>query len=146
MSALRKILVVENEPVASKSSERRLTVLPSAAEMLPEVAAAAKPGIARSSFNIAMFFAAPFVALAYVALLPFVGLGMLAWVGGKAFFRRMADEASMGRKIARFSYNVGMFFAAPFVALAYVVLLPPMGLGMLAWTGGKALLERSISH
>jgi len=38
--------------------------------------------------NLAMFFASPFVALAYVALFPFVGLAMLAWTGAKAWRHR----------------------------------------------------------
>src|SRR5208282_3082811 len=86
---------------------------PRPAETLPEVAAAAAEAgetapagrsIARSWFNpaVAMFFAAPFIALAYVLLLPFIGLGMLAWVGGKALL-----NSSMGKSIATVSYNIG---------------------------------------
>lgn len=33
---------------------------------------------------------------------------------------------------------IGLLFAAPFVALAYVIVFPVMGLGMLAWMGAKA--------
>jgi CheY-like chemotaxis protein len=137
------------------SPEMIETSLEAAVAKTPE--AAAEPGepvgeagtgrnVGRGLLNIAMFFAAPFVALAYVVLLPPVGLGMLAWMGGKALFRRMAGEASMGRKIARFSYDIAMFFAAPFVALAYVVLLPLIGVGMLAWVGGRALISRRSSY
>jgi two-component system response regulator FlrC len=43
------------------------------------VAAPAKPGIGRRLSNIALFFAAPFIGLAYAVMLPFVGIGMLAW-------------------------------------------------------------------
>lgn len=35
---------------------------------------------------IALLFAAPIVALAYVIVLPVIGLGMLAWMGAKAWF------------------------------------------------------------
>jgi len=137
------------------SPEMIETSLETAVATAPD--AAAEPGepvgeagtgtkVGRGLLNIAMFLAAPFVALAYVVLLPAVGLGMLAWIGGKALFRRMVGEAGMGRKVARFSYNIGMFFAAPFVALAYVVLLPLIGLGMLAWVGGKALIGRRSSY
>jgi CheY-like chemotaxis protein len=136
--------------------------LPAPAGMVPEVAAAvaldtggtalvaARPAavgeestgknIARSLSNIAMFFAAPFVALAFVLLLPPIGLAALAWMAGKAWLTR-----SLARKIATTLYNVGLFFAAPFVALAYIILLPPIGLVMLAGMGGKALLARIIS-
>jgi CheY-like chemotaxis protein len=39
--------------------------------------------------------------------------------------------------------NMVLFLSAPFVGLLYAVLLPFVGLGMLAWIGGKALLDRS---
>ena len=41
-----------------------------------------------------------------------------------------------------FARNVGLFFAAPLIGLVYVVIAPVIGLGMLAWMGGKALLAR----
>jgi len=109
---------------------------------LPAAVGEASTGgnIARSLLNLGMLFAAPFVALAYVVLLPPVGLAVLAWMAGKALV-----NLSAARKIATFLYNVGMFFAAPFVALAYIVLLPPIGLAMLVGMGGKALLNRRIS-
>jgi CheY-like chemotaxis protein len=34
--------------------------------------------------NLALFFAAPFIGLAYAIALPFVGMGMLVWQGWKA--------------------------------------------------------------
>ncbi len=49
-------------------------------------------GIGTFLKNVAMFFAAPFVALAYVALFPLIGLGMLMWMGALAL-RRRADLA-----------------------------------------------------
>lgn len=39
-----------------------------------------------------------------------------------------------------FAKNAGLFFAAPVIGLAYLVIGPLVGLGMLAWFGGKALL------
>ena len=38
--------------------------------------------------------------------------------------------------------NMALFLSAPFVGLVYAVLLPFVGMGMLAWVGGKALLEQ----
>ncbi|MFZ4480320.1 MAG: response regulator [Rhodoferax sp.] len=35
--------------------------------------------------------------------------------------------------------NVALFLAAPFIGLAYALMLPMVGLAMLAWTGWKAL-------
>lgn len=34
----------------------------------------------RAARNVALFLLAPFIGLAYVVALPFVGLGMLAWM------------------------------------------------------------------
>ena len=36
--------------------------------------------------------------------------------------------------------NVALFLAAPFIGLAYAVLLPFVGIAMLIWTAGKALV------
>jgi CheY-like chemotaxis protein len=38
--------------------------------------------------NVALFLAAPFIGLAYAVLLPFVGIAMLAWVGGRALLAK----------------------------------------------------------
>jgi hypothetical protein len=35
-----------------------------------------------------MFLAAPFIGLAFIALFPLIGLGMLAWMGGQAWRQR----------------------------------------------------------
>ncbi len=37
--------------------------------------------------------------------------------------------------------NIALLLAAPFIGLAYALLLPVVGLAMLAWIGAKALLE-----
>ena len=51
-----------------------MLALPAAAE-----APAAEPAARRSALkNIALFFAAPFIGLAYIVALPFVGLGIMA--------------------------------------------------------------------
>jgi len=36
--------------------------------------------------------------------------------------------------------NVALFLAAPFIGLAYAVMLPFVGMAMLIWTAGKALV------
>ncbi len=79
--------------------------------------------------NVALFFAAPFIGLAYLLAFPFVGFAMLAWIAGKA-----AMKSDKARPIA-------LALAAPFVALAFVTLGPIVGLGALAWTGAEALLK-----
>ncbi len=42
--------------------------------------------------NIALFLAAPFIGLAYAVMLPFVGLGMLAWLGGRTLLTKTPKE------------------------------------------------------
>jgi CheY-like chemotaxis protein len=52
-----------------------------------------------------------------------------------------AETTSYVRSAATAVKNVGLFFAAPFVGLAYILVFPFVGLGMLAWIGGRALLS-----
>ena len=54
-------------------------------------------------------------------------------------------EVVEGRNIGRFVKNIALFFAAPFVALAYIALFPIIGLAMLAWTGGQAWRQRKVA-
>lgn len=84
--------------------------------------------------NIALFFAAPFIGLAYAVFMPFVGLGMLAWMGGKAVARKM----SVGGTLATLK-NVGLFVAAPFIGGAYVIGLLVAGPFMLLWFAMRAI-------
>ena len=51
-----------------------------------------------------------------------------------------AKNASYWRRAGRVAKNVALFFAAPFVGLAYIVVFPFVGIAMLAWIGGRALL------
>ncbi len=78
--------------------------------------------------NVALFLMAPFVGLAYVMLLPFVGLGMLAWFAGRTFVETGRWAATL-----RLAKKVLLLAAAPFVALGYVIAMPFVGLAMLAW-------------
>ena len=41
--------------------------------------------------DVLMFLAAPFIGLAFIALFPFIGLGMLAWMGGQAWRQRVTS-------------------------------------------------------
>jgi CheY-like chemotaxis protein len=52
--------------------------------------------------NVALFLAAPFIGLAYVVALPFVGLGLLGWLVVKALLHRRVDvdqAASSERRV-----------------------------------------------
>jgi len=99
-----------------------------------EAAAATAPAAAAAQAesgvkNVALFFAAPFIGLAYLLAFPVIGLGMLAWIAGKA-----AVKNDKVRPIA-------FLIAAPFITLAFVTIGPIVGLGALLWIGGKALLK-----
>jgi CheY-like chemotaxis protein len=103
-----------------------LTVAEAAAA--PAVAAVGEKTASRAK-NIALFLVAPFVGLAYLLAFPIVGLGMLAWIAGKAAMKN--DKV---RPIA-------CLIAAPFITIAFVTIGPVVGLAALAWIGGKAILK-----
>jgi hypothetical protein len=71
--------------------------------------------------NVALFLAAPFIGLAYIALTPFVGLGFIAWMAARALLQHRAAVR-----------RVGLLLAAPFIGLAFIVLMPFAGLVTLA--------------
>ncbi|HEX9719552.1 MAG TPA: response regulator [Ramlibacter sp.] len=85
-----------NKPLSpemiEESTERALSGPAPTAVMQPEVQAAApaahaepEPEKKRNLFvNMALFLSAPFIGLLYAVLLPFVGMGMLAWAAFKA--------------------------------------------------------------
>ena len=79
--------------------------------------------------NVALFFAAPFIGLAYLLAFPLVGFALLAWVAAKAVMKN--DKAR----------PVAILIAAPFIGLAFVTVGPIAGLGALVWYGGKTLLK-----
>lgn len=85
--------------------------------------------------NIALFFAAPFIGLAYILAMPFVGLGMLAWFAAKASVKK-------AKKLAPAAKHLALLLAAPFVGLLFIVATPFAGLAMLAWFGTRAMLKR----
>ena len=113
------------------TTERALAATaPAPAEAVAAPAPAAAEAKAESKVkNIALFFAAPFIGLAYLLAFPFIGLGMLAWIAGKAVMKN--DKL---RPIA-------LLIAAPFITLAFVTIGPIVGFGALVWIGGKALLK-----
>jgi hypothetical protein len=85
--------------------------------------------------NMVLFLMAPFVGLVYAVLLPFIGLGMLLWMGARTFVEtgRLATTLRVGRKVV-------LIAAAPFAGLAYLIAMPFIGLGMLAWVGATAMI------
>ena len=109
---------------------------PTAAVAAPESVHAVN-SIALFAKNVGMFIIAPFIGLAYVLAFPFIGLGMLTWIGAKAL-----KNNHVLYKAARVMKHVGMFIVAPFIGLAFVLAFPFIGLGMLAWVSVNALIKR----
>lgn len=99
------------------------------------VTKACRNGLATAK-GIALFFAAPFVGLAYIVAFPIVGLGMAAWFGCRALMKYAA-----ARNAAEFAKWVAMILAAPLIGLAFVVLLPVIGAVALAWAAGGAAVN-----
>ena len=137
MTALRKILFVEEEPVVAAKAAQ----VPAAKLYLiitgnaPKAARTAAPEAAGGTLkNIALFLAAPFIGLAYIAGLPFVGLGLLAFMAARAAVKIEAVRTG------------AMMIAAPFIGLACVVFFPLVGLAILAWMGGRAALGAGAPH
>jgi hypothetical protein len=136
MTALRKILIVEEEPVVATKVARapaaKLYVMTGNAPA--EARAVAPEAVGGILKNIALFFAAPFIGLAYTVALPLVGLALLAVVAVRA-----AAEIEAVKTTA-------MVLAAPFIGLAFIVCFPLIGLAMLAAMGGRAVVEAGASR
>jgi len=104
-----------------------------------EEAAKAEPAASSSALkNILLFFAAPFIGLAYIVALPFVGLGVFAMLAS-----RLAAKNEKVRTVAVTLKNIAMVFAAPVFGLAYIVLFPFIGLATLLWLAGRAVAART---
>jgi CheY-like chemotaxis protein len=106
-----------------------------AAAPAPAVAEPEAAGAFGTIKNMLLFLSAPFVGLVYAVLLPFVGMGMLLSVAGKALMK----QAAFREALAYGKFLVKMI-AAPFVGLAYIVALPFIGIALVLWNGGKALI------
>lgn len=145
---LRKPLSPEMiEGSAQKAlSERDEAVQSAVVAAADETQASALPApgalhsIARVVKNIALFLAAPFVGLAYILSFPVVGLGMLAWMAIQARQKKSAEAAKLNPAPAKPSFfrSTALFLAAPFIGLAFIVVGPIVGLGMLLWFGLQA--------
>jgi CheY-like chemotaxis protein len=118
-SALHALARPEPEPVA----------LPEARAAPVEPLAPARAGTLRMLRNMALFLSAPFIGLLYAVLMPFVGLGMLAWFAGEAI-----AQQPWARKALDFSKFLAMVVVGAVVGLAYFLLLPLVGIALLGWT------------
>ena len=133
------------KPLSPEMIEGSLTkaLLDAVPAVLPGLAEAAAPQAEASESplkKVGLFLAAPFIGLVYAVMLPFVGLGAMAYMGFKAFARSSAPA-----KLLTFTKNVALFIAAPFLGLAYALMLPVVGMGALAWMGVKALRRNATA-
>jgi CheY-like chemotaxis protein len=111
----------------------QVLALPAAAEA-PRVEPAGKASVLK---NILLFFAAPFIGLAYIIALPIVGLGAIAVLAA-----RVAAKNETLKTVGVTLKHIAMVFAAPVLGLAYVVLFPFLGLATLLWLAGRAVAAR----
>jgi len=110
----------------------QVLALPAAAEApLTEPAATGSALV-----NVALFFAAPFIGLAYIVAFPFVGLGVLAVLAARAAAEKIEALNTVGRVLR----HGGLMIAAPVFGLAYIVLFPVIGLATLAWIAGVVVV------
>ena len=82
--------------------------------------------------TVGMFLAAPFIGLAFVIALPLIGIYQLAKLAYEACAKRVPATDGKLKKAMTLVKNVGLFFAAPLIALGYVIVLPFAGLFMLS--------------
>ncbi len=131
-------------PTMIEDSARDALAAPAAQVLVLPVAAAApkaEPAAGGSVLrNILLFFAAPFIGLAYIVVFPFIGLGMMAFLAA-----REANEIPRLHAIGVTMKNIAMVFAAPVFGLVYVLLFPFIGLASLLWLAGRAFAARSRS-
>jgi hypothetical protein len=134
MTALRKFLIEEEPVVATKVTQAPAAKLYVVTDNAPAEARAADPEAAGGTLkNVLLFLAAPFIGLAYIVALPFVGFGVLAVLAVRA-----AAKFAAVRTVGLALKNVGLVIAAPVFGLAYIVFFPVVGLAVLAWLGGRA--------
>ena len=136
MTALRKTLLVEEEPVIAATAARapapKLYVV--TAKAPAEAPAAAPEAEGGALKNIALFLLAPFFGLAYIIALPFVAVGVLVVMAARA-----AARHETVRTVGHALKTGGLIIAAPVLGLAYIIFFPVIGLAALAWMGGRAL-------
>jgi hypothetical protein len=133
MNTKFKALVLEDEAVVGRSFNQ---VLPGEAYEVSTFKAVNDANIHEAPKKlvktIGMFFAAPFVALAYVIALPFVGIYHIVKLALEAYAKRAPVSNDKLKKAGVLAKNIGLFFAAPFIALAYVIALPFVGFVMIS--------------
>jgi CheY-like chemotaxis protein len=129
-------------PEMIEGSARDALAAPAAQVVALPTAAKAQEAEAAASgsvlMNVLLFFAAPFIGLAYIIALPLVGLGAFAVLAARG-----AGKNETVKTILASLKTITMVFAAPLIGLAYVVLFPFLGLATLVWLAGRAIAARA---
>jgi hypothetical protein len=81
--------------------------------------------------TIGMFLAAPFIGLAFVIALPIIGIYQLGKLALEAYAKNVPAISGRLKKALVLVKNIGLFFAAPLIALGYVIALPFVGFFMI---------------
>ena len=141
-AGVSKFLHKPLSPAMIEDSARDVLAVPAAPVAAAVVAAPEAPAaeVARAGSllgNILLFFAAPFIGLAYIMAMPFYGLAMVAFLAARAAAKNETVKAA-----TIVLKHVAMVIAAPFIGLAYVVLFPFIGLALLLWMAGKAVAAK----
>jgi len=142
-AGVSKFLHKPLSPAMIEDSARDVLAVPAAPVAAAVIAAAPEAPVAEVARagsmlgNILLFFAAPFIGLAYIMAMPFYGLAMVAFLAARA-----AAKNATVRAAAIVLKHVAMVIAAPFIGLAYVVLFPFIGLALLLWMAGKAVAAK----
>jgi hypothetical protein len=137
MSALRKMKTYETiehaAPVAKSAGWVPVVIVTSHGTARYEAAVPVTSEEKRigAAKGIALFLAAPFIALAYMLALPVVGLAALVWFAGK----KLAERVPVVKTIV-------LAIAAPFIGLAFILATPVVGLGLLARMGWSTVAEQ----
>lgn len=132
MSAVRKMKTYETTenaaPVAKSAGWVPVVMVTSHGAAVSATSEEKNIGAAK---GIALFLAAPFIALAYMLALPVVGLAALVWFAVK----KLAERVPVVKTIA-------LVIAAPVIGLACILATPVVGLGLLARMGWSTVAEQ----
>ncbi|MGA9574070.1 MAG: hypothetical protein WBS20_09005 [Lysobacterales bacterium] len=150
MNTKSKVLVTGNDTVVGHNLHRVLpgngfevTTLNAVNDAAIHEAPKNEPTLAKT---IGMLFAAPFIGLAYVIALPFIGIYHFVKLAIEAHAKKAPATNGKMKKVMRRVKNIGLFFAAPFVALGYVIALPLVGLVMISKLAKEAHAKGAITH
>ena len=131
---LSPAMIEDSARDALAAPSAQVLVLPAAIET-PKAEAAVRGSVLK---NILLFFAAPFIGLAYIIALPIVGMAVIAMLASRA-----ALKIDKVRAVAVTLKTIAMVFVAPVLGLVYVVLFPFIGLATLLWLAGRAVAART---